>query len=350
MTARRLTNFLFRWVVGRTGSLVVRGRWSNRGGWSNRVLSPLDQCRIAMSQRSRYSLYLVSFRIVSASWAIFVLDFVKEHRIKKGDKVDLKSIKTKQTGPFDSKDAAKAFTAETNDAIRNLQYRMFVEEKQSLLVVLQAPDAAGKDGLIRKVLGQMNPQGCRTYPFKVPSKVEAAHDFLWRIHKCTPAKGHVSVFNRSHYEDVLVVRVEDIVPKRVWSKRYEVINQFESHLADSGTRILKFFLHISPEEQLERFAKRLENPEKHWKLNIGDYAARKKWGDYRKAYEDAIAECTTNDAPWFVIPADHKWYRDASVAGIVHQTLLDMDPQLPPVAVDLDQVRKLYKSELSESK
>ena len=214
--------------------------------------------------------------------------------------------------------------------------------------MLQAPDAAGKDGLIRKVLGKMNPQGCRTYPFKVPSKEEAAHDFLWRIHKCTPARGMVSIFNRSHYEDVLVVRVEDLVPKALWSQRYEIINHFEANLANAGTRILKFFLHISPKEQLERFGKRLQNPEKHWKLNVGDYAAREKWTAYQSAYQDAMEKCSTDHAPWFVIPADHKWYRDAAVAGIVHQTLKDMNPRMPPVDVDLDEVRALYQRELSE--
>lgn len=276
------------------------------------------------------------------------MDFIKAHRITPGDKVDLKSIKTKTTGPFDNKDEARAFTAETNDQIRELQYRFFVEGKRSLLIVLQAPDAAGKDGLIRKVLGRMNPQGCRTYPFKVPSKEELAHDFLWRIHKCTPAKGKVSIFNRSHYEDVLVVRVEDIVPKKVWNKRYDLINAFEENLAAAGTKILKFYLHISQEEQLERFKKRLDNPDKHWKLNPGDYAAREKWSDYREAYEDAFSKCNTKDSPWFVIPADHKWYRDAAVAGIVQQTFADMDPQMPPVDVDLDEIRALYERELAE--
>jgi len=277
------------------------------------------------------------------------MDFIKEHRIKPGKSVKLKSIDTEQNGPFKDKAAAQKFTAETNAKIRELQYRMYVEYKQSLLIVLQAPDAAGKDGLIRKVLGQMNPQGCRTYPFKVPSKEESAHDFLWRIHKCTPGKGKVSIFNRSYYEDVLVVRVEDIVPKKVWSERYELINDFEKNLVAGGTHILKFFLHISPREQLERFKKRLDNPEKHWKLNIGDYTAREKWGDYRKAYEDAIENCNTKASPWHVIPADHKWYRDASVAGIVHETLKEMDPQMPPVDVDLDEVRALYEREAGES-
>lgn len=276
------------------------------------------------------------------------MDFVKEHRVKPGKSVKLKSIDTKTSGPFKDKAEAQAFTAETNVKIRDLQYRMFVEQKQSLLVVLQAPDAAGKDGLIRKVLGRMNPQGCRTFPFKVPSELERSHDFLWRIHQATPSTGMVSIFNRSHYEDVLVVRVEDLVPKKVWSARYEMINAFEQTLMARGTRILKFYLHISPREQLERFGKRLDNPEKHWKLNIGDYAARDQWPKYREAYEDVFEKCNSDASPWFVIPADHKWYRDASVAGIVHQTLKDMDPQMPPVDVDLDEVRSLYERELAE--
>lgn len=275
-------------------------------------------------------------------------DFTKAHRVPFGKSIRLKSIKTKESGPFEDKDDAQAFTAETNKKIRDLQYRLYVEHKQSLLVVLQAPDAAGKDGLIRKVLGQMNPQGCRTYPFKVPSHEEASHDFLWRVHKCAPAQGKVSIFNRSHYEDVLVVRVEQLVPERVWKKRYEIINQFEAMLTEAGTRILKIYLHISSEEQLERFRKRLENPEKNWKLNPSDYAARDRWDDFRQAYEDVLSKCNKKQAPWFVIPADHKWYRDAAVAGIVHETLTEMDPQMPVVAVDLEEMQMLYERERSE--
>ena len=276
------------------------------------------------------------------------MDFVKEHGIQPGEQVRLRKIDTKQTGPFKNKAEAQAFTSDMNDRIRELQYRLFVEQKQSLLVVLQAPDAAGKDGLIRKVLGRMNPQGCRTYPFKVPSKEEQSHDFLWRIHKGAPGKGMVSVFNRSHYEDVLVVRVLDLAPKSIWSQRYKLINDFEENLVAAGTRILKLYLHISLKEQLERFKKRLDNPEKHWKLNAGDYAARDKWGDYREAYEDAISKCNSQESPWYVIPADHKWYRDAAVAGIVYETLTEMNPQLPRVDVDLDEIRGLYERELAE--
>ncbi len=267
------------------------------------------------------------------------MDFVKKHRVKPDDSVDLRSVETNSKGPFKDKAEAKEFTAAAVEQICELQYRLYVEQKHSLLIVLQAPDAAGKDGLIRKVLGKMNPQGCRTYPFKVPSSEELSHDFLWRIHQAAPPKGKVSIFNRSHYEDVLVVRVEDLVPKQVWRKRYELINQFEENLTQAGTRILKFYLHISPEEQLERFGKRLEDPMKHWKLNAGDYEARDKWGDYRAAYEDVFRKCSTEHAPWFVIPADHKWYRDAAVAAIVQQTLERMDPQMPPVDVDLEQIR-----------
>jgi PPK2 family polyphosphate:nucleotide phosphotransferase len=271
------------------------------------------------------------------------MDFEKEYRVRPDDDVRLRQRETKSKGPFADKADAVAATAKNVQTIQELQYRMFVERKQSLLIVLQAPDAAGKDGLIRKVLGRMNPQGCRTYPFKVPSDEEAAHDFLWRIHQCTPARGKVSIFNRSHYEDVLVVRVEQIVPKSVWQKRYEIINQFEQSLALHGTRILKFYLNISLKEQLERFRKRLDNPSKHWKLNPGDYAAREKWDDYQRAYEDAFKKCSPDAAPWYVIPADHKWYRDAAVSSIVAKTMKQMDPQFPSVNVDVNQIRQLYE-------
>jgi PPK2 family polyphosphate:nucleotide phosphotransferase len=274
--------------------------------------------------------------------------FWKEHRLEVGRRVKLAEIPTKVSGTFENKEQARAFAAETNEEIRDLQYRLFVERRQSLLIVLQAPDAAGKDGLMRNVLGKMNPQGCRTYPFKAPSTEELAHDFLWRIHRCTPGRGNVSVFNRSHYEDVLVVRVEDLVPRNVWSRRYDAINHFEQNLVDHGTKILKFYLHISPEEQLERFKKRLDNPAKHWKLNVGDYRVRDKWNAYREAYEQALERCNHADSPWYVIPADQKWYRDAAVAAIVRDTLAAMNPQMPPVDVDLEEIRSLYERELAD--
>ncbi len=276
-------------------------------------------------------------------------DFIKKHLVDASKKVNLGSIETDESAPFKNKDDAKAFTTEAINRIRELQYRLFVEDKQSLLIVLQAPDAAGKDGLIRKVLGRMNPQGCRTFSFKAPLASELAQDFLYRVHPCAPATGQVSIFNRSHYEDVLVVRVEKIVPTKVWQKRYEYINGFEALLADRGTRILKIFLHISPEEQLMRFGERLDDPSKHWKLNPGDYASRDKWNEYRKAYEDAIKKCSTADAPWFIIPADNNWYRDAAVAGILMQTLEKMDPKLPSLSVDLVEMRRLYEAAVNAS-
>lgn len=269
-------------------------------------------------------------------------DFIKKHVVDRSKKINLSSIETNESAPFDNKDDAKAFTSDAIDRIRHLQYKLFVENKQALLIVLQAPDAAGKDGLIRKVLGRMNPQGCRTHPFKAPTEHELAHDFLYRVHACVPGTGQVSIFNRSHYEDVLVVRVEKLAPIKVWQKRYEHINAFESLLADRGTVMIKIFLHISLEEQLARFGERLNDPEKHWKLNPGDYTARDKWNDYRKAYEDAMKKCSSEHAPWYIIPADNKWYRDAAVAGILLQTLEKMNPQLPKVTVDLDEMRRLF--------
>ena len=272
-------------------------------------------------------------------------DFTDSFLVPPNTKVDLKDRPTRVEGPFEDKEAGKAYLAERLVRMRELQYRLFVERKQSLLIVLQAPDAAGKDGLIRKVLGQMNPQGVSTHPFKVPTELEASHDFLWRVHRETPAAGKIAIFNRSHYEDVLVVRVEDLVPKSLWSRHYEHINAFESLLADQNTRILKFYLHISPEEQLERFGERLHRPEKHWKLNAGDYRARRKWSQYRSAYEDAMHRCSPDHAPWYVIPADRKWFRNAAVANIVCQTLESMDPQFPPVDADLDEIQQLYDEE-----
>lgn len=274
--------------------------------------------------------------------------FIDYYKIGEQQNFDLERVDPRDKGLFDSREQAEAFTTEAVAKIQNLQYQLFVEGKQSLLIVLQAPDAAGKDGLIRKVLGQMNPQGCRTYPFKVPSSLELSHDFLWRIHAAAPAAGMVSIFNRSHYEDVLVVRVEDIVPEAVWRKRFDHINAFEALLHDRGTRVLKFYLHISPQEQLERFGERLNDPEKHWKLNPGDYTARQKWGAYREAYHDVFEKCSPQHAPWFVIPADRKWHRNAAVAGIVLQALEEMDPQLPKVEVDLEEMRRLYQQAKTE--
>ncbi len=218
------------------------------------------------------------------------------------------------------------------------QERMYAEGKQSLLIVLQAMDAGGKDGTINHVMRGLNPQACQIRSFKQPSALELQHDFLWRIHEWTPRKGHIVVFNRSHYEDVLVVRVHNIVPKAVWRKRYEHINNFEKLLHDGGTRIIKFFLHISKDEQKQRFEQRIANPAKHWKLSPADNKERKLWGEYTKAYEEALARCSTDYAPWYVIPANRKWYRNLVIAEILAQTLNDMDPQWPEPVVDVSKL------------
>jgi len=222
------------------------------------------------------------------------------------------------------------------------QYLLYADGSQSLLVVLQALDAGGKDGVVRHVFSAMNPQGTSVFSFKQPSELEAAHDFLWRAHLHTPGKGEVVIFNRSHYEDVLVVRVHKLVTEAVWSKRYELINDFEKMLHDNGTRILKFYLHISPEEQLERFKQRLDDPMRHWKISESDYSERKLWPDYIEAFEDAMEKTSTKHAPWYVIPSNHKWFRNLVISEIVADTLEDMDLKLPPTQVDIAEIRRKY--------
>lgn len=266
------------------------------------------------------------------------------YRLPPGNGFDLSQISPQNQGPFADSEEGKRFLESAIEEIQRLQYKLFTETKQSLLIVLQAPDAAGKDGAIRHVLGKMNPQGCRAYSFKAPNDLEASHDFLWRIHTLAPAAGMVSIFNRSHYEDVLVARVESLVPESIWRRRYDHINAFESLLMDRGTRILKFYLHISPEEQLKRFGQRLDDPEKHWKLNIGDYTARSKWTAYRLAYQEVFERCSPEAAPWFIIPADRKWHRNAAIAGILLETLRDMNPRIPAPTVDPAEVRKHFEA------
>jgi PPK2 family polyphosphate:nucleotide phosphotransferase len=275
--------------------------------------------------------------------------WVNAHRLPLAKRARLAQVDAGGTGSW-SKDAAEARTDSNIDAMRDLQYRLFVEGSQSLLIVLQAADAAGKDGTIRKVLGKMNPQGCRVYGFKQPSTLEARHDFLWRIHACVPGAGEVVIFNRSHYEDVLVVRVEQLVPKEVWQRRYEHINAFERLLNDRGTRIVKFYLHISQEEQLKRFQERLQDPAKHWKLSEGDYDSRERWPAYERAFDDALTLCNAEHAPWYIVPANKKWYRDLVVSEVVRQTLEQMNPRLPQTTVDIDKINALLERELAELK
>jgi len=231
--------------------------------------------------------------------------------------------------------------------LRDLQYLLYAENKRSLLIVLQGLDASGKDGTIRHVLGYMNPQGCRVQAFKQPSSLEAAHDFLWRIHQAVPKKGEAVIFNRSHYEDVLVARVHNLVPKKVWKARYQQINAFESFLTENNTKILKFFLHISPDEQLRRFKKRLDDPDRWWKISESDYSERRYWNDYQQAYQDVVSKCSTGQAPWFVIPSNHKWFRNLAISRIVVEVLEKQQMTFPEPTVDLNEIRNKYHALLN---
>jgi PPK2 family polyphosphate:nucleotide phosphotransferase len=214
--------------------------------------------------------------------------------------------------------------------LRDLQDRLWAESKQSVLVVLQGIDAAGKDGTIAKVMEAFNPQGCPVTPFKVPNAEELSHDFLWRIHKRTPAAGEVAIFNRSHYEDVLVVRVHDMVPRAVWTKRYDQINEFERILTEGGTTIVKFFLAIDREEQRRRLQERYDDPNKRWKFKLADLEERKLWDDYQSAFDDALSKTSTALAPWYIIPANRKWFRNLAVATILADSISRLKPAYPP--------------------
>ena len=246
-------------------------------------------------------------------------------------------------GSLSEKAAVKA-TEAIAQKIRTLQYELYAENRQSLLIILQGLDASGKDGTIRHVLGMMNPQGCTVTGFKQPTPLESRHDFLWRIHPHVPGRGDVAIFNRSHYEDVLVAKVHQLCPKQQLALRYDQINQFEALLrTQNNTRVIKFFLHMSREEQLCRFAARLNDPSKHWKISMADYTERQYWHAYQEAYALMLKKTSTDMAPWFVIPADHKWYRNFAVASIVLETLESMAPKLPSANVDLEAVRAAFQ-------
>lgn len=249
-------------------------------------------------------------------------------RIKAGQTVDLAALASDETFGLD-KDTARDLTRELDDPILELQQRLYAEKNQSLLIVLQAMDAAGKDSTIRKLTTDMNAQGCHVSSFGKPSKRELAHDFLWRVHSQVPQKGHVAIFNRSHYEDVLIVKVHGWCKPEHLERRYDHINNFEALLADNGTKVVKIMLHISPEYQLSRFKSRLENPGKNWKFNPGDLVERGHWEDYMRAFETALSRCSTDQAPWYVIPAENRWFRDYAINSIVYDTLLAMNPRYP---------------------
>jgi PPK2 family polyphosphate:nucleotide phosphotransferase len=270
------------------------------------------------------------------------MDYRKKFAVEPGAKVRLSKIDTSFTGKHGSHDKATQAIQRHVERMAELQYLLYADADQSLLVILQALDAAGKDGVIRHLFSGMNPQGTGVIGFKQPSNDEAAHDFLWRAHLHTPRKGEVKIFNRSYYEDVLIVRVHRIVARSIWSKRYDLINDFEKTLVLNGTTILKFFLHISRDEQLSRFKQRLDDPSRQWKISEADYAERELWPNYMTAYEDTFAATSTKRAPWYIVPADHKWFRNLAVSRIVVDTMEEMGLKLPSPRVDLANIRRKY--------
>jgi PPK2 family polyphosphate:nucleotide phosphotransferase len=277
------------------------------------------------------------------------MDYRKKLIVAPGSKVKLADIDPAFHGKHETHEAALGELQEQVAKLTHLQYLLYAEKKHALLIVLQGIDAAGKDGTCWHVMSAMNPQGTSVTGFKQPSEEERAHDFLWRIHPHTPKLGQVAVFNRSHYEDVLVVRVHKLLPKKVWSQRYDLINDFEKMLADHGTTIIKLFLYISPEEQLERFKQRLDDPQRQWKISDSDYKERAFWNDYIKAYEDMLEKCSTKHAPWYVIPSNHKWFRNLAVSRIIADTLADLNMKMPEPTEDLDVIRKQYHAAVADA-
>ncbi len=250
------------------------------------------------------------------------------YRVSPGKKVDLSDWDPNDDGGLD-KDTARDETAELNSRLEHLQELMYAEDKHKILAVLQATDTGGKDGTIRHVFDRLNPAGVKVASFKKPTDEELSHDYLWRVHRHAPASGQLTIFNRSHYEDVLVVRVHNYVPEKVWSKRYRHIREWEQLLVDEGTHIVKFFLHISKAEQKERLQARLDTPEKNWKFAKGDLAEREHWDDYQEAFRVMLQETSTEDAPWYVIPADRKWFRNRLVSQILVDTFESLDMAYP---------------------
>ena len=264
---------------------------------------------------------------------------MKQYLAKPGEKIDLSKWDPSDKGDFKGgKAEGLVEVAKLNDELEVLQETLFAEHKHKVLIVLQAMDTGGKDGVIRRVFDGVNPQGVRVASFKVPTQEELDHDYLWRVHKVTPGKGEMVIFNRSHYEDVLVVRVHNLVPPVVWKKRFEQINQFERLLAENGTTILKFYLHIDPDEQKERLQARLDEPNKRWKFRLGDLEERKLWPDYIKAYEDVLSKTSTKYSPWFIVPANRKWYRDLVISTVLVDALKGLEMKFPEPEEDLDGV------------
>jgi PPK2 family polyphosphate:nucleotide phosphotransferase len=267
------------------------------------------------------------------------MKFSEELAVQPGHKVKLSKWDPDDTRGFEKDPEMKDSLEKAIKRLVGFQYRLYAEKKRALLLIFQGIDAAGKDGTIRHVMSGVDPQGCVVKSFKVPSAEEAAHDFLWRVHKAIPGYGEIGVFNRSHYEDVLIVRVHELVSRDVWSRRYDQINEFETMLEENKVRILKFFLHISKDEQKKRFLERIEDRDKRWKISEDDFKERKYWHDYTAAYEDALEHCSTKKAPWFIIPANKKWFRNLAVSHIIDETFREMDVKFPPPTINLKKLK-----------
>jgi PPK2 family polyphosphate:nucleotide phosphotransferase len=279
-----------------------------------------------------------------------VMDYRKAFRVDPGAKVKLKKLDPAYIGKIGSEGEAKLQIDAYRKKLFHEQGLLYAEHKHSILVVLQALDAGGKDGTINHVFSALNPQGARVAAFKQPTPTELAHDFLWRVHPQAPGRGEIAIFNRSHYEDVLVTRVHKLIDKATWTERYQNIRDFEALLAENGTTILKFFLHISKEEQLARFAQRLDDPARNWKISESDYSERALWDDYIEAFEDALHATSTKKAPWFVIPSNHKWFRNLAVSQIMADTMEDLKLAYPPPSVDLAAIRRKYHAAVKQEK
>jgi PPK2 family polyphosphate:nucleotide phosphotransferase len=276
------------------------------------------------------------------------MDYRKKFFVDPAGKLRLQKLDPAYKGEHESPETAQQETEHFRKKLTHQQALLHAQQKHSVLVVLQALDAGGKDGTVNHVFSALNPQGATVIGFKQPTPLELSHDFLWRVHPHAPGRGEVAIFNRSHYEDVLVTRVHKLIDKATWTARYERIREFETGLTDNGTTILKFFLHISKEEQLARFAERLQDPERNWKISESDYTERVLWDDYIAAFEDAIIATSTHNAPWYVIPSNHKWFRNLAVSQIMADTMEALGMAFPEPSVDLAEIRRKYHAAVEE--
>jgi PPK2 family polyphosphate:nucleotide phosphotransferase len=276
------------------------------------------------------------------------MDFERMFRVKPNSKLRLNDLDPAYKGEHESAETARQETEHLREKLAHQQALLYAQRKHSVLVVLQAMDAGGKDGTVNHVFSALNPQGTTVVGFKQPTPIELAHDFLWRVYPHTPGRGEVAIFNRSHYEDVLVTRVHKLIDEATWTARYKRIREFEVGLTDNGTAILKFFLHISKEEQLARFAERLEDPKRNWKISESDYTERALWDDYIAAFEDAISATSTREAPWYIIPSNHKWFRNLAVSQIMADAMEALDMAFPKPSVNLAEIRRKYHAALEE--